>query len=386
MKRHTTEPRPDWVKTVEGQGLLYHTVDKSGDYWDESAYYEFTKDEIDALEAATYELNRLSLEAVQHVLDENRLDQFLIPPEYHQYIRDSWERDEHTIYGRFDLSYDGKTQPKMLEYNADTPTALLEAAVVQWHWLQEKFSDRGYFPNQFNSIHERLIEAWKSYKDKTAGVMYFAAMAGIIEDYMTVNYLRDTAIQAGWETEYIDVENIGWNESRKVFTDLNENPIENMFKLYPWEWMQRDEFGQKLQHNNTRWLEAPWKAVLSNKAILPILWELFPDHPNLLRSQFTPIHGKPYVQKPILSREGANIQIFEHGQVLLKTEGPYNGPAIYQQLWELPEFDGNHPVLGTWMVNGWACGMGIREDKTLITGNTSRFVPHVFGTRPKYGS
>lgn len=381
MLRRTTEPRKNWTKTVENLGLVYHTH-ANVPYWDESAYYEFREKDIRVLEDATYELNRICLEAVDHVIVNDRLAEFLIPPEFKQYIRNSWEKDECTIYGRFDLSYDGETQPRMLEYNADTPTGLIEASVVQWNWVQEKFPKR----NQFNSIHERLIEAWKRVKLNRDGTMYFAALAGHDEDFMTVNYLRDTAIQAGLDTEYIDVENIGWNEGRMIFTDLKERQITNCFKLYPWEWMQMDEFGKKLYYESTRWLEAPWKAILSNKAILPILWELYPDHPNLLHTEFKPLIGKPYVQKPILSREGANIQIFEHGELLLKTDGPYNGPCVYQQLWELPNFDGNHPCIGSWMVNGWACGIGIREDKTLVTGNTSRFVPHLFGERHTYGS
>lgn len=352
MKRHVTELRPDWKNTVESQGMWFHTFD--GDiYWDESAYYEFENPEIEAIEAATFELNDRCLEAVQHVIDNDLFDEFLIPPEFHQFIRDSWEQDEHTIYGRFDFSYDGNTQPKMLEYNADTPTGLIEAAVTQWYWAKDKFPNR----NQFNSIQERLIEVWKELRANSLHVkpevLYFAAISGNLEDYMNVNYLRDTAIQAGWDTEYIDIENIGWNEGRNSFTDLKENPIQTCFKLYPWEWMQTDEFGKKLFRKTTKWLEAPWKAILSNKAILPVLWKLFPDHPNLLEASFQPLRNKPYVQKPILSREGANIQIFEHGELLLKTDGPYVGPCVYQQLWELPNFDGNHPCIGSWVVNGW---------------------------------
>lgn len=384
MKRHISTPRPDWKKTVESQGMHFHTFDDDL-YWDESAYYEFTSSEIDILESATYELNDRCIEAVQHVIDNNLLDAFLIPSEFHQFIKDSWEvNDEHTIYGRFDFSFDGKTNPKMLEFNADTPTGLLEAAVTQWYWAQDKFPNK----NQYNSIHERLIETWKDLKNTTSGVLYFSSLAGAesVEDYMNVNYLRDTAIQAGWDTQYIDIEDIGWNKELQAFTDLQENPIQTCFKLYPWEWMQTDEFGKNLLLKTTKWLEPPWKAILSNKAILPILWELFPDHPNLLETSFQPLHNKPYVQKPILSREGANIQIFEHGELMLKTDGPYNGPSVYQQLWELPKFDENHACIGSWLVNGWACGIGIREDKSLITGNLSRFVPHIFGIRPQYGS
>jgi glutathionylspermidine synthase len=376
MQRHTTEVRPDWQKAVESKGLHYHTVGGKP-YWDESAYYEFTTREVDTVEAATYELNRVCLEAVQHVIDQDRFEEFLIPKPFRRYIRDSWQRDEHTIYGRFDLVYDGTDPAKMLEYNADTPTGLLEAAVMQWYWLQDKFPAR----NQFNRIHERLIEAWQAVKKHWQGTMYFTALAGHLEDYMNVNYLRDTAVQAGWRTAYIDVEKIGWHPVRQVFTDVGENEIANCFKLYPWEWMQREAFGPMVLKDTVNWLEPPWKAILSNKAILPILWELFPDHPNLLRTEFAPLAHGTYVAKPIFSREGANLQVFERGRLCLATGGPYGGPAVYQQLCQLPDFDGKHPCIGSWIVNGWACGIGIREDDTIITGNLSRFVPHVFGSR-----
>jgi glutathionylspermidine synthase len=376
MQRHSTDVRPDWQKKVESTGMQFHTPD-GVPYWDESAYYEFTPRETDVIEAATYELNRICLEAVQHVLDEDRMGEFLIPEEFRAYIRGSWDRDEHTVYGRFDLAYDGVNPPKMLEYNADTPTGLLEAAVTQWYWLEQKFPAK----NQFNSIHERLIEAWKSIREDWTGMFHFAALAAHVEDYMTVNYLRDTAMQAGWQTHYLDVERIGWHPSRQVFTDEREREITNCFKLYPWEWMQREKFGPMVLKDTVNWLEPPWKAILSNKAILPVLWELFPDHPNLLRTEFERPTGGSYVEKPILGREGANIRIVDSGRDRLATDGPYDGPCVYQQLWELPRVGGMHPCIGSWIVNGWACGIGIREDDTIITGDLSRFVPHVFGTR-----
>jgi glutathionylspermidine synthase len=374
MQRRITEVRPDWQSAVESKGLLHHSVD-GVPYWDESAYYEFTPAEVDAFESSTYELNRICLEAVQHIIDQDRFDQFLIPEDFRPYIRNSWEHDEHTVYGRFDLAYDGTNPPKMLEYNADTPTALLEAAVIQWFWLQDKFPGR----NQFNSIHERLIEAWKAVKQTWTGDLHFAALGGHIEDFMTVNYLRDTAIQAGWETHYIDVEQIGWHANRQVFTDQREKAIANCFKLYPWEWMQKEKFGPMVLRDTTNWLEPPWKALLSNKAILAVLWELFPGHQNLLRAEFEPLATGSYVQKPILGREGANVSVFEGGNLRLATEGPYDGPVVYQQFCETSAFDGKHACIGSWIVNGWACGVGIREDDSIITGNLSRFVPHLFG-------
>lgn len=374
MQRCTIEPRKDWPATVESQGLAFHTAD-GVPYWDESVYYEFMPDEIDELEKATYALNDLCLQAVQHVIEHDRFAEFLIPEEYWAYIHNSWDRDEHTIYGRFDLSYDGRLPPKLLEYNADTPTSLLEAAVIQWHWLQDVFPNR----KQFNAIHERLIEAWQSLREETTERMYFASVADSLEDFMNVSYLRDTAMQAGFDTAYLNVGDLGWDATKRTFTDLDENPIRWCFKLYPWEWMQREEFGRHLLEGTCRWLEPPWKALLSNKAILPILWELFPESPYLLETHFEPLADGNYVQKPIFGREGANVQVFTQGKLLFQTDGPYDGPSVYQEVWPLPRLDGRHfACIGSWIVNGWACGIGIREDETLVTGNLSRFVPHLY--------
>jgi glutathionylspermidine synthase len=372
MERILSTPRPDWQKTVESQGFHFHTLNEEP-YWDESVCYRFSAAEIDAVEKATYALDKMTLEAVDHVIEQGLFEEFQIPQEYVEWIKRSWERDELTIYGRFDFAFDGRGTPKLLEYNADTPTALLEAAVIQWHWFRDLHSGS----DQFNSIHERLIEAWRTLGAGTAKAVYFTSLRGNIEDYMTVNYLRDTAIQAGLQTEYIAVEDIGWNAARRMFVDLQERPMEWVFKLYPWEWMLPERFGSNLLLETTRWLEAPWKMILSNKAILVILHELFPDSPYLLPASYEPL-GDTYIRKPLQSREGANIAVVVNGETTLDTEGPYTGPCMYQQYQPLPDFSGNYPVIGSWMVNGYACGIGIREDTSRVTQNLSRFVPHIF--------
>jgi glutathionylspermidine synthase len=389
MLRIATPPRADWAKTVEAQGLLFHSID-GVPYWDEGAYYLFEAAEVDAIEAATYRLNEMCLEAVGRVIEGRRLDAFGLPRAYHDWVAWSWERDEHTIYGRFDLCHDGAGPPRLLEYNADTPTALLEAAVIQWFWFQDLLASTGLDPadrekapfDQFNSLHERLIEAWGRVRRDLGRFVAFAAPAKALEDVMTVTYLRDTAIQAGLKTEFLGVKDIGWHAGRRVFTDLRERAIEVLFKLYPWEWMLREPFGKHLPSAPTHWLEPPWKMVLSNKAILPVLYEMFPDSPYLLRAAFEPI-GATYVVKPIYSREGSNIAIVEDGQVIAETGGDYTeGPHVYQEFCPLPSFDGKYPVVGSWIVNGHACGMGLREDDGLITRNTSRFLPHLFRKSP----
>src|SRR5262249_13908208 len=215
--------------------------------------YHFTPYEIDTLERATYALFDLCVEAVQHVIDNKLFGLFLIPKEYENLVIRSWEEEHPSIYGRFDLAFDGVGPPKLLEFNADTPTALVEAGVAQWHWLKD-VDERG---DQFNSIHERLVEGWKSLMPKISGPLHFAALSGVVEDYITVEYLRDTAIQAGFDTDYLDVEQIGWDVARRHFVDGRNRPIRRMFKLYPWEWMLRDEFGKLVPTARTRWVEPP---------------------------------------------------------------------------------------------------------------------------------
>ncbi|HYT95199.1 MAG TPA: glutathionylspermidine synthase family protein [Gemmataceae bacterium] len=371
MHRLALDPRPNWQKRVEEYGLYFHTLN-GVPYWDESAAYQLSSFEVDQLELATDTLYGMCLELVQEIIDLRLFKLFLIPPEFEDLIIRSWEEREPSVYGRFDLAYDGVGAPRMLEFNADTPTGLVEAAVVQWFWLKD-VDERG---DQFNSIHERLIDAWKAIHERDPHPLHLAAMSGQMEDFVTVEYLRDTAIQAGFETQYLDVEQIGFDARTQQFVDLSGAAIHRAFKLYPWEWMIRDEFGRNVLQAPTRWLEPPWKMLLSCKSILPLLYDKYPDSPFLLPASFDPIEGN-YVRKPIHAREGSNITVVVDGQVRYQTDGPYtDGPYVYQRLAPLRAHDGHYPIFGSWVVNGVSCGVGIREDDSPITQNTSRFVPH----------
>jgi len=267
--------------------------------------------------------------------------------------------------------YNGVDPPKLLEYNADTPTGLVEAAVAQWFWLKD-IDERG---DQFNSIHERLIDAWKAARQRDPSPMHFAAMSDQLEDYITVEYLRDTAIQAGFQTQYLHLEQIGWDRARRCFVDMAGAPIVQIFKLYPWEWMLREDFGRHLRTTPLQWFEPPWKMILSCKSILPLLYEKHPDSPFLLPASFEPMAGS-FVRKPVHSREGSNMQVVVNGAIQEQTGGPYEGPFVYQRLAPMRQFDGHYPVFGSWVVEGISCGCGIREGDSLVTTNLSRFVPH----------
>jgi glutathionylspermidine synthase len=382
MQRIACPERDDWRATAEAAGFDFHTIDGER-YWDERAYYAFTLDEIErGIEAPTAEIDAMCLELVGHAIDdEEYLQRLKIPEPYWPLISESWHRDEASLYGRLDFSFDGHGPAKLLEYNADTPTSIFEAAVFQWTWLEQAI-ERNIIPkrsDQFNSIHERLIEAWKKLGDGRH--LHLAGMTESTEDSGTLSYLEDTAAQAGLTTMIIDIGQIGLREDGQ-FVDLDNREIELVFKLYPWEWMFRDAFGAQLVKAPTRWIEPPWKAVLSNKGILPLLWEMFPNHPNLLPAYFeddpdaTKL-GTSFVRKPLYSREGANVALVSGGTTLVEQEGPYGAEGfIRQALAPLPNFSGQYPVLGSWLVDHVPCGLSIREDENPITGNTSRFVPH----------
>ena len=257
-------------------------------------------------------------------------------------------------------------------------------------------------PDQFNSIHERLIAKWQDVKPYLTEPVYFSALEfedpdpqqakEAAEDHLTVTYLRDTAQQAGLDTRQLALQDIGWNEDRQCFvdTDFDENQILSLFKLYPWETMLQEEFGPHAlaTYQSMTWIEPIWKMLLSNKGILPILWQLYPNHPLLLPAFFED-HGDrgnltAYVRKPLLSREGANIQIVHPNAQSITTEGPYNeGPFIRQAIAPETNFTDatnarRYPILGLWMIDQECGGLGIRESPGPITDNLSSFIPHFF--------
>jgi glutathionylspermidine synthase len=402
MQRHIIAPRPGWREKVEALGLAFHT-DKAGPeasgppapYWNESAYYSFTVDDVDRIERATNELHERCLEAVQHVIDKKAYARLGIPGNAARAIERSWNDNSPSIYGRFDLAYDGSGPPVMLEYNADTPTSLYEAAVVQWTWLEERFPGR----DQFNSLHDRLIAAWADLRPKLHGfksggpLVHFTHVEDT-EDLVTVTYLRDTAAQAGLATTGLHVSDVGFDQEAREFVDLEGRAIATLFKLYPWEWAAAEDFGSFLLYPEAplHVIEPSWKMILSNKGILAILWELFEGHPNLLPATFDGPNEEMtnwgYVKKPLLSREGANVTIVRGlGRGTdAETQGDYGGEGfVYQAPGPIPSYDAGdgtvrRPVLGSWIIGQEAGGMGVRETSGFVTDNRSQFVPHLIDT------
>ncbi|MDQ7758047.1 glutathionylspermidine synthase family protein [Xanthomonas sontii] len=380
MKRIAIVERGDWRAQAAEYGFRFHTIDGQR-YWDERAYYAFNLRQIERdLEDPSAELHAMAMGLLDEIVASEALMQRLaIPPAFRDWIADSWRRRELHLYGRLDLAYDGRGPAKLYELNYDTPTSLFESAFFQWQWLEDQRA-QGRLPDeadQFNSIHEALLERFAALAGGLPPPLYFAAVRDSEEDQGTIAYLRDCAAQAGVGGELIAIEDIGLSSDGR-YTDLDDTVIGALFKLYPLEDMFAERFGQALPGSGLRLLEPPWKALLSNKGILPLLWERHRGHPNLLPAAFDDGSALPpgWVRKPLHSREGANIVLHLDDGRVLESDGPYAGPYIRQQAHPLPAFEGRYPMVGSWIVGDRACGIGIREDDGPITSDSARFLPH----------
>ena len=339
-------------------------------YWDESTCYRFRVREVEEIERVTREIHSLCLQTVSHIVTEHRYAELHIPPPVIPLIERSWTGRHPTLYGRMDFRFDGESPPKLLEYNADTPTTLFESAVVQWDWAESCGID------QSNRVDAALRARWAELAGDLPHHLHFACLDDA-EDLLTVSYLSRVASAMGFECSQLTMDRIGWSDSSGQFVGIDGESIEAIFKLYPWEWMWLDSFADALPVAQTRWIEPPWKMLISNKGFLKILWERNRGHPNLLRTSDRPDSMTSYARKPLLSREGNNITLIEEGRTLASNSGSYgNEGYVYQELAPLPSFDGGHPVIGSWIVGETPCGIGVREANGLITDNSSRFVPH----------
>lgn len=382
MRRVPMRARADWRAKAEQVGFTFHSAE-GVPYWDESAAFAFTLREIEEdIEAPSAELEEMALDFVGEAIgDEEILTRLAIPRAFWSEIHASWQRGDRNLYGRFDFAYDGKGPAKLLEYNADTPTALLETGVFQWLWLEEMIGT-GQLPkgaDQFNSLHDKLVAALRDFRDGKPYRLHLTCLGGSEEDRGTVAYLEELAQQAGMATHFLEIGAIGLRDGR--FVDDADRPIEMLFKLYPWEWMLREEFGRAVPGSGTQFIEPIWKALLSNKGLLAYLWKRAPGHPNLVPAYFPDEAqadlGDAFVEKPLFSREGANIRLFENGRPTGGSEGPYGAEGVIrQQRIVIPEFGHGHVVLGAWMVASQPAGMLVREDSSPITGNLARFIPH----------
>lgn len=380
MKKVHLPERPEWRTKAEAVGFGFHEM-YGEPYWLDDTAFSFSYEEAEVIEQVSEELHEMCIDMVGDIVaSEEKLDRLAIPEALRDIVRDSWQRGDRHFYGRFDLAYDGVNPIKMLEYNADTPTSVFETAFFQHNWMTDQVA-LGVLPegtDQFNSLQEAMVEAFGHFsKDR---IFHFAVATDNEEDRGTVVYMMDCAIHAGHKTELIDIRDIGVDAQGR-FTDMQDRTIDRCFKLYPWEHMLREKFADHLRTSAHVFVEPAWKAVLSNKGMLPLLWDRHKGHPNLLPAFYADDAQAAgltsYVRKPLFSREGENVTIIKDGELLEAADGEYGAEGfIIQGYAPLYADDEGYSVIGSWIVGDRACGMCIRQDASRITANLSRFIPH----------
>jgi glutathionylspermidine synthase len=383
MRRVSMAQRPGWQSKAEAIGFVYHS---SGglSYWDETAAYAFALAEIETvIEPAAANCHAMCLDLVAEVVaSEQLLARLAIPAAYHDFVASSWRSAQPSLYGRFDFAYDGSSAPKLYEYNADTPTTVFEAATFQWLWLEEMLATDQLPPgtDQFNQLFDALRDRFAAIFPR-GGFVHFAGDATAVEDRQTLRFFEDLATQAGIEPKFVAMHDIGLNADGR-FVDTDGYELQAAFKLYPWEMMLREPYAPNLLTAGVRWLEPAWKSILSNKGILPLLWERYPNHPNLVAAYFdddpaAAAVGASYVKKPLFSREGANVTVVVDGSSDTAVDQGYGAEGfIRQALSPPPIFDGHRAVIGAWIVGDQPAGIGVREDVAVVTRDTACFIPH----------
>jgi glutathionylspermidine synthase len=385
LYRMNTAPREGWQKKVEDDGLAYAVDRETGAaYWHEGDYIEIDEKDCQALEDATEELDRMCLEATGRIITTpDLLARVALPLGSEDLVRESWAKRsaQPSVYGRMDLIYDGfrVDQPKLLEYNAECPAALMETMGTQWQWKADKFPSM----DQANTLYERLVAHWRTIGPGLPGerVHFVSGRDEPDEDIVTVAAMMDCARAAGIECVGMFIEDLGWDEEEHIFVGPRGERAHTVFKMYPWDWMLRQTFGPNLVDypDAATWIEPLWRAVTASKAILPVLWEMFPDHPNLLPAYFDDPHGMvEYAAKPVGGWEGAGISLVRiAGDVSAPERFTDGQPLVFQEYVPLPDFEGQNLVCGSWVISGAAAGFGFRESASPITNTDARFIPHV---------
>lgn len=376
---------------LESLGFVWHTDSDESSYISD-ALVVISEAEAEAYYEATNTLYDMYVEAAEHVIENNLFHEIGIPFNLVEVVKESWESDVHWhLYGRFDLAggVDGKPI-KLLEFNADTPTALFETAIVQWAMLKQNRLEE---ESQFNGLYEALVDNFKrlvtleedvsDFEERYDGWNFlFTSVKGNAEEENTVRLLQHIAAEAGFETEFAYIDEIEFSPEEGIL--YQEKNYELWFKLIPWEDIALEESDLAMLLTN---IIKNQKAIIFNpaytllfqsKGLLKILWDLYPNHPLLIESSFEPLQGKKQVKKPVFGREGGSVSILdENAQELESVEGNYdNHKMVYQSYTELPtDTQGQSYQAGVFYAYE-ACGLGFRKGGKILS-NMSKFVGHI---------
>ena len=377
-------------KLLEEIGFYWHTDPDKTPYV-ASEIVEISSDEADAYYEASNELYEMFAEAGEYVIENELFHELGIPFNLIDAVKMSWDNDVHWhLYGRFDLAGGIDGRPiKLIEFNADTPTSLFETSILQWAMLKaNNMEDSHQFNNVYDAIKDnfkRLIMMEGDIKDFEKNYdgwkILFSSVKDNKEEESTVKLLQTIANEAGFNTEFAYMEDVEFDANDGIFyKDVN---YEYWFKLFPWEDIGIEEsdlamlLTQIMENQKAIILNPAYTLMFQSKAFMKILWDLYPNHPLLLETDFEPLKGIAQVEKKIFGREGANTVIVdENEKVIEERDGEYGEfQSIFQEYVKFPtDKNGESYQAGVFFAYE-GCGLGFRRGG-LILDNYSKFVGH----------
>ncbi|KAF0111056.1 MAG: putative Glutathionylspermidine synthase [Rhodospirillaceae bacterium] len=381
MKRIPTVPRTDWRKDVSVYPYGLNAA-AAAEGWDESVYYEFSAEEIDRIESTANETHEMIQETVRRAIEGYLLPLMGFAPETARRITSAWKAlhaasDSSTgLFGRLDFAYDGHDSLKLVGACYDGPGGLFAASIVQWNWLEVCFPEA----DQFNGLHEGLVERWEKMavgrRDRWGVHLSTATPDAVREGELA--YLAATAEAAGLKTTTLAIQDIGWDGAH--FVDLENHPIAWLLKLYPWEAMIAEQFGEHLARAGIPVLDPLGWMPASNHALLAMLWETYPEHPNLCQASLSEIpETSDILRRSLFGLERPAERLTREGRVVADT-GPVRHAGGHVSLAWPPLFRQNDggAILNAWMVGDSCLGMTVRESRTPVGWSDAAIVPHLF--------
>ncbi|UFJ42724.1 glutathionylspermidine synthase family protein [Brevibacillus humidisoli] len=371
------------------------------------AFTLLSRQRVQQIAEVTEEAYRLIRKAVrftqQEVPDEYLVHQLGISPALCEIVREHVPYDGIT---RFDLSI-SENGVQILEYNADTPTGVVETAYVSEAVIR-RFSTYANPSSAMNEAIRKAIQALCAYYRQRGftGPLVYSAAGEHVEDRGTVEYTR---AQAGNLGSFVPLEQLRVEADGLYALD---EKISIWYRLYPWEHLPYDQdetgfaTGEYLIHliaeQKVAAISPPQALIPQSKGMQALIWELAQlRHPlfddterQFIRQHFLPSAFEPdsflrsgiaYVSKPFFGREGGAVTLYSAvGEVEERDreQAYWDQPMLYQQRVELPDvvlsteegdFAG-HLLLGSFCIGGRFAGLLPRVGGK-ITGNLAYFTP-----------
>lgn len=322
-----------------------------------------------------------------------------LPADMREAMREALQLPWLTALGRFDFALTS-TGWKVLEYNCDTPSGVVEALAVNSRICA---CEGRRNPNEVGEELLRQAISESLYIARRAGLTgatVFSALGSHSEDAGTMKYWQALAA----EGSFVSLEELRYE--KETLTSSASGRISNWFRLHPWEIMVRecapDGFptGKRVlglaASKKLLAVNPPLALVGQSKALQALIWQLYEakeflthQERQLVRTYMLPTYRQnvflgrsSYVRKPLWGREGGGVTLHAaDGSLLGGSRGGWHGAAIYQQAMELEcmqvmtqkGLHGGRRLWGVFVAGGAFAGLLVRlgpiitDDRAWVT-------------------